>query len=114
MATPEPFAVGKCLASVMPEKWTKSIPAPLAISANRNGLDSVCFVIVADALPAPLIRSPSTGAEAFVSAVFGAGVFVTARRVGDASGDVDDDGWPPGSGSVDVPHPPTNASRLSI
>ena len=38
MATPEPFAVGACRSSVMPEKWTKSIPAWWAISANRKGL----------------------------------------------------------------------------
>ena len=50
--------MGKCFSSVMPEKCTKSIPASLAISANRNGLDSVCLdmTIVLGML---CIRSPS-------------------------------------------------------
>ena len=36
IATPDPYAVGKCLASVIPETWTKSIPAACAISVNRK------------------------------------------------------------------------------
>ena len=34
--------MGKYFVAVMPEKWTKSMPASLAISAKRNGLGSVC------------------------------------------------------------------------
>src|SRR5436305_1106380 len=44
MATPEPLAVGKCLLAVMPEKWTKSIPAALATSLNRKTLGSCGMV----------------------------------------------------------------------
>ena len=44
MATPEPLAVGKCLASVMPETWTKSMPACRAISVNRKGLTGTACV----------------------------------------------------------------------
>ena len=32
--------VGKCLSSVIPETWTKSIPASFALSVKRNGLES--------------------------------------------------------------------------
>src|SRR4051794_36401594 len=44
MATPEPYAVGKYLASVIPETWTKSIPACLAMSVKRNGLTGTAWV----------------------------------------------------------------------
>src|SRR3954467_6052517 len=44
MATPEPYAVGKYLASVMPETWTKSIPACPVMSVKRNGLTGTAWV----------------------------------------------------------------------
>ena len=68
MATPEPLAVGKCFAAVMPEKWTKSMPASLAISANRNGLGSVCSdstsgpVYVVDRRSPTILGSAAEGA----------------------------------------------------
>src|SRR5689334_10664085 len=40
MATPEPLAVGKCFAGVMPETWEKLMPADLATSAKRKTLGS--------------------------------------------------------------------------
>src|SRR5271170_6438360 len=51
IATPEPYAVGKCLASVIPESWTKSIPAVLAISVKRNGLFATGAVGFARTIP---------------------------------------------------------------
>src|SRR4051812_38248762 len=43
----------------MPEKWTKSMPACLVISANRNGLDS-CGMLGLAGMEATLARrSPS-------------------------------------------------------
>src|SRR5262245_29818436 len=37
MPTPEPLAVGKSFAAVIPETWTKSTPEFEHISMNRNG-----------------------------------------------------------------------------
>src|SRR5689334_23144137 len=110
MATPEPFAVGKCFASVMPEKWTKSIPASLAISAKRKGLGSVCFDRVAGSWMTPLIRSPSTATPAVAAGALATGDFGTVG----VSGAADALEGPVTSGSGLPWHPATIAATPTI
>src|SRR4051812_688265 len=86
------------------------MPASRVISANRNGLDSVCFEIIDGVTMTPLMRSPSTGA-AFALAGVPAVVAGTTASGGPSVVPPVPDVAAPGPGSLDELQPPTCTRR---